>query len=207
MQIIKKIFCKTDHSLERDRKKTRDRHIRFKGGKPTEVKIGDHSYINGLTIYSWGNHSKVVIGKYCSIADEVTIIAGGEHRKERVSTFPFADRWCLNSLSQSETLAKGDVLIGHDVWIGHGATLLSGITIGHGAIIGAKAVVAKDVAPYAIVVGNPAKVINFRFSEEIIAAMLEINWWDWSEENIEASQSFFENPQYFIKAFWQGRFN
>ncbi len=113
----------------------------------------------------------------------------------------------MNSLSQSETLAKGDVLIGHDVWIGHGATLLSGITIGHGAIIGAKAVVAKDVAPYAIVVGNPAKVINFRFSEEIIAAMLEINWWDWSEENIEASQSFFENPQYFIKAFWQGRFN
>ena len=79
-----------------------------------------------------------------------------------------------------------DTVVGHDVWIGHGATIMPGVTIGSGAIIAAGAVVTKDVAPYAIVGGNPAQVIRRRFSDDVVAALLDIAWWDWPIDRIEA---------------------
>lgn len=200
---LKKIFLKNSHISEYEKKKTCDRTIHFKGGKPTKFQIGDHTYINGLTIYSWGELSTISIGKYCSIADEVSFIAGGEHHKDWVSTFPFSDRWRLNIKVPNEVLTKGNIAIGHDVWIGNGVTVLSGVTIGNGAIIGANAVVAKDIPPYAIVVGNPAKVIKYRFSQKVVLALLRIEWWNWAEEEIIAAQLLFSDTEEFVKKFDQ----
>ncbi len=205
-RFFKSLFFKnaTD-STQREIKKLRDRNIEFKGGKPTDINIGDHSYINGLTIYSWGNSAKVSIGKYCSIADEVTFIAGGEHKKDWVSSFPFIDRWQLTDHVRIEEVessqTKGDIFIGHDVWIGHGATILSGITVGDGAVIGAMSVIAKDVPPYAVVVGNPAKIIKYRFNSSMIDDFLKIQWWNWSDDQVEQAQSWFSLPEKFIKHF------
>lgn len=201
LRMIKKLFLRKDESSVRERKKTRDRYIQFKGGKPTDVKVGDHTYINGLTVYSWGDFSRVGIGKYCSIADEVTFVVGGEHHKDWISTFPFYDRWQLDFNVPSTIFTKGDIFVGHDVWIGHGATILSGVSIGNGAIVGAKTVVAKDVPDYAIVVGNPARVIRYRFSEDIISTLLKIQWWDWPEERIESEQLLFQDPEGFVESF------
>ncbi|MBD3750776.1 MAG: CatB-related O-acetyltransferase [Sphingobacteriales bacterium] len=201
---IEMLFSKKEKLTERERKRIRDRSIRFKGGKPTDVEVGEHTYINGLTVFSWGLSSKVSIGKYCSIADSVTFIAGGEHHKDWVSTFPFMDRWKIKEIeAQAPGSSKGDIVIGHDVWIGHGATVLSGVTIGHGAIIGAMAVVAKNVPPYAIVVGNPAKIIKYRFTPEFINTLLTIKWWDWPEEQVEKEQGLFTKPDLFIAKYNQ----
>lgn len=204
-RFFKSLFFKNaTSSVERERKKLRDRNIEFKGGKPTDINIGDHSYINGLTVYSWGNSAKVSIGKYCSIADEVTFIAGGEHTKGWVSSFPFIDRWQLNEnydMGVRGSQVKEDISIGHDVWIGHGATILSGVTIGNGAVIGAMTVIAKDVAAYAVVVGNPAKIIKYRFDKSIIDAFNKIQWWDWTDDKVEQAQEWFPSPEKFIKKF------
>lgn len=200
-KIYKKMFLWMFPNLnEREKKKTRNRNVQFKGGKPTIMDIGAHSYINGMTIYSWGESSKVVIGKYCSIADEVVLIAGGEHHQNWVSTFPFINRWNLDGYDLPSS-SKGNIDIGHDVWIGHGATILSGVSIGSGAIIGAMAVVSKDVPPYAVVVGNPAKVIKYRFNEAIIKDFLKIQWWDWPDEKIENEQLLFAKPEVFVDTF------
>lgn len=200
-----KLFLRhASSNIERERKKLRDRNVEFKGGKPTNLKVGDHSYINGMKIYSWGNLSKVSIGKYCSIADEVTLIAGGEHHKDWVSSFPFIDRWQLKDyvrIEEESSQTKGDISIGHDVWIGHGATILSGITIGDGAVIGAMSVISKDVPPYAVVVGNPAKIIKYRFNISMIDAFLKIQWWNWPDHQVEQAQSLFSLPEKFIKHF------
>jgi acetyltransferase-like isoleucine patch superfamily enzyme len=192
------------HETARERKKLRDRHIEFKGGKPTDLNIGDHSYINGMKIYSWGTLSRVSIGKYCSIADDVTLIAGGEHHTGWVSSFPFIDRWQLKDtifFDRKGSQTKGDISIGHDVWIGHGVTILSGVTIGHGAVIGAMAVIAKDVPPYAVVVGNPAKIIKYRFDSLMINAFLKIEWWNWPDTDVEQTQYLFSSPEKFVEMF------
>ena len=91
---------------------------------------------------------------------------------------------------------KGDVTVGNDVWIGYGATILSGVTIGDGAVIGTHAVVTKDVPPYAIVAGNPGKIVKYRFSEEIINKFLEIKWWDWDYEQIYKTIPLLQNEDY-----------
>jgi acetyltransferase-like isoleucine patch superfamily enzyme len=94
---------------------------------------------------------------------------------------------------------KGNISIGHDVWIGHGATIVSGVKIGHGAVVGAQAVVAKNVPDYAVVVGNPAQVIKYRFESSAIEALLNINWWDWPDEKIYQYQEYFNDPQALIE--------
>ena len=148
--------------------------------------IGDHTY--GLPrIMRWDDKTKLHIGKFCSIAEDVTIILGGNHRSDWVTTYPFnvINLFFPNAVGiEGHPATKGDITIGNDVWIGNGATILSGITIGDGAIIGARAVVASDVPPYSIVVGNPAQVIRKRFDDESIQALLKIKWWNWDEEKI-----------------------
>ena len=127
------------------------------------------------------------IGKFCSIANDVQIFLGGNHRIDWITTYPFS---VLNSWPEAKDIkghpcTKGDVIIGNDVWIGRKTLILSGVTIGDGAIVGARSVVTKDVAPYSIVAGNPAKLIRKRFDEKTIEKLLEIKWWDWNLEKIK----------------------
>lgn len=135
-----------------------------------------------------GDIEPVIIGSYCSIADGVSIYAGGNHRADWVSTFPFRIVFNLpGALQDGIPESRGPVTIGNDVWIGRWATIMSGVTIGDGAVVGARAVVAKNVRPYAIVVGNPAREIRRRFSDETIERLLKVRWWDWPEEEIIAA--------------------
>lgn len=143
--------------------------------------IGDHSYGRPKVRFAESGR-KLTIGRYCSIADRVEILLGGNHRVDWASTFPFAafpNAWpAAPALGGGYHGSRGDVVIGSDVWLGSGVVVLSGVTIGHGAVLGARAVVARDIAPYAIVGGNPAQLIRMRFDAETIEALLETAWWD-----------------------------
>lgn len=150
------------------------------------VWVGDFSY-GKPDIKHWGENSSLFIGKFCSIAEQVTIFLGGEHRTDWVTTYPFNYFLAEHAANRGHPKTKGDVVIGNDVWIGMGATILSGVRIGDGAVIGARALVSKDVPPYAIVAGNPAKVIRRRFADGVINRLLEIRWWDWPIPQIEAA--------------------
>ena len=116
---------------------------------------------------------KLSIGNYCSIAPEVDFLTDGEHSYKGISTYPFATRYFDKTI---DTLSKGDITIGDDVWIGFRSTIMSGVHIGQGAVVAAGAVVTKDVPPYAIVGGVPAKVIKYRFSSEIIEQLLQLDY-------------------------------
>jgi acetyltransferase-like isoleucine patch superfamily enzyme len=152
--------------------------------------MGAHSY-GQPQIIAWHTpdgrrvSGRVVIGCYCSIAGGVTILTGGNHRTDFVSTYGFRVRWDLPGRDEDgQAYSKGDVLIGHDVWVGQNAAILSGVTVGHGAVVAAFSVVTKDVPPYAIVAGSPARIIRYRFSPDQIAALLGIAWWDWPESTV-----------------------
>ena len=144
------------------------------------------------------NGDKLKIGKFCSIACGAKFLfTSANHTMRSLSTYPFPiffEEWELDAKNICEAWDnKGDIVIGNDVWIGFEAVILSGVTIGDGAIIGTRAVVTKDVPPYTIVGGIPAKPIRKRFDDETIAQLEALNWWDWDEEtirnNISAIQS------------------
>jgi acetyltransferase-like isoleucine patch superfamily enzyme len=159
------------------------------------VEIGRYTYHgNDLQLKHWVIGEKIVIGSFCSIAHRVTIHVGGGHGAELVSTYPF-DYFLLRRPKPHRTYrTTPPTVIGNDVWIGAGATVLSGIHVGDGAIIGSCAVVASDVPPYAVVAGNPARTIRFRFRDEIIAALLRIEWWNWPIEVIHQRVEWFYQP-------------
>jgi len=149
------------------------------------LRVGKYSY-GQPRVLLWTEQDAVEIGAFCSIADGVTIYGGGEHNTDWATTYPLR-------IAFHEPLAWKDghprpthqpTRVGSDVWVGYGASILSGVTVGDGAVIGAHAVVATDVPPYAIVAGNPARLVRFRFPAEQIAALLEIRWWDWPIEKI-----------------------
>lgn len=144
------------------------------------------------------NHDKLIIGKFCSIACGAKFIFNSaNHTLSSVSTYPFPiffEEWGLNIKDVAAAWDnKGDIVIGNDVWIGYEAVIMAGVTVGDGAIIGTRAVVTKDVPPYTIVGGVPAKPIRKRFDNEALDELLKIRWWDWPEEkiarNIQAIQS------------------
>ncbi|MEM9529261.1 MAG: CatB-related O-acetyltransferase, partial [Bacteroidota bacterium] len=133
---------------------------------------------------------KLIIGKFCMIASDVTFIMNGaNHLSEAITSYPFAifgKDWA-NAMEGKQYPMKGNTTIGNDVWIGYGATIMPGVTVGDGAIIATKAVVTKNVPAYSIVGGNPAREIRKRFSPEIIEQLLVLKWWDWPLEKITAN--------------------
>jgi len=150
--------------------------------------MGKHTYGMPEIHHYRGSESRVFIGNYCSISPGVVIITGGIHPTDWVSTFPFRVMWNLpGQLEDGTPTTRGDIHIGSDVWIGTDAMILSGVTIGDGAVICSRAVVTRDVPPYSIVAGVPAKVLKTRFCEEAVGLLLKIKWWEWPEEKIAES--------------------
>jgi len=160
------------------------------------IEAGDYSYYddpqggdrfmeNVLYLHEWSSE-KLIIGKFCAFATGTSFIMdGGNHAINGLSTFPFPifrRGWDKEGVPPFPS--KGDTVIGNDVWTGYGVTIMPGVTIGDGAVIASKSVVTKDVAPYTIVGGNPAKLIRKRFDEATVEALLEICWWDWPIEKI-----------------------
>jgi len=157
-----------------------------------EISIGASSSLWGPAIYVWARGNPVEIGNFCSLARDVSVHGFG-HDPSRISTH-YIGRNVLGRPIGEETLSAGPVRIGHDVWIGAGVHIMSGVEIGTGAIVGAGSVVTRDVPPYAIAVGVPAKPVRFRFEEETIAALLASEWWTWTHEEIRARQELFTQP-------------
>lgn len=164
------------------------------------IERGRGTYGDPLVLH-WGENAKLKIGQFCSISSEVEILLGGEHRSDWITTYPFNCLWADAQYVSGHPKTKGDVVIGNDVWIGRGACILSGVIIGDGAIVGARALVAKDVPPYAIVAGNPARIIRYRFCETTIQKLLEIAWWNWPEEKIAEALPYLLSNE--IEAFIQ----
>ncbi|HYF66443.1 MAG TPA: CatB-related O-acetyltransferase [Herpetosiphonaceae bacterium] len=157
---------------------TRKRHPGFA--------IGKHTY-GDPQVFAWGEGATLKIGAFCSIADGVKIYLGGEHRVDWVTTYPFSVMWPAARHHTGHPRTKGDVVIGNDVWIGADAVILSGVRIGDGAVIGNNSVVVKDVAPYAIVAGNPARFLKTRFDEVTVGRLLAVKWWEWDDARIQAT--------------------
>ncbi len=138
------------------------------------------------------NHERLVIGKFCSIACGAKFLFNSaNHALSPLTTYPFPiffEEWGLDVEKVARAWDnKGDIIIGSDVWIGYEAVILAGVTVGDGGIIGARAVVTKDVPPYTIVAGTPARIIRRRFSEETIERLLTLRWWDWPPEKIKTA--------------------
>lgn len=138
------------------------------------------------------NHDKLIIGKFCSIGCGARFLFNSaNHTMKSLSTYPFPlffEEWSLDKKDVIDSWDnKGDIVIGNDVWIGYEAVIMAGVTIGDGAIIGTRAVVTKDVPPYAIVGGVPAKMIKKRFTEETIVSLQKIKWWNWPKDKIASN--------------------
>lgn len=136
------------------------------------VEVGRYSY-GGISLIDFGSEHKLKIGSFCSIAPNVQFILAGDHRVDTVSTFPFKVKVMQQDL---EGVSKGDIVLADDVWIGYGATILSGVHIGQGAVVAAGSLVSKDVPPYAIVGGVPAKVIKYRFLPDAVDFMNTLDY-------------------------------
>lgn len=144
------------------------------------MNIGAYTY-GHENIKRRGNLNNINIGKFCSIAEGVIMDGGFNHNTNFISTFPFFNRL---GIGEQNVVCKGDINIGNDVWICEDVIIMSGVTIGDGAVIGAKSIVTKDIAPYSIVAGCPAKEIKKRFTNEQIEHLLNLKWWDWPIEKI-----------------------
>jgi acetyltransferase-like isoleucine patch superfamily enzyme len=169
---------------------------------PDGVTVGRHSYgYQKGTFRLFMDGARIEMGTFCSIGSEVRILAGSEHITTRTTTFP------LNALlfdpakgNPLDVIDKGTTTIGNYVWIGLSAVVLSGVTVGDGAVIGAGSVISKSVPPYAVVVGNPAHIIRYRFPEEIRRRLLRCAWWYWSDEEIMALRpAFMADVDSFLK--------
>lgn len=155
--------------------------------KHEEFIIGDYTYGKPI-VYFKNKTSNLIIGKFCSISENVKIFLGGNHRTDWITTYPFNDipKYFpeLNHI-KGHPSTKGDVTIGNDVWIGYGATIMSGVSIANGAVVGAQSVVTKNIGAYEIWAGNPAKFIKKRFDETTVEKLEQLKWWDLSIEKIK----------------------
>ncbi len=161
----------------------------FKSHLEGKISIDKYTSLWGPNITIIGRIDGISIGSYCSIARGVSMQEDG-HNPNRITTYYIEQNLLGLPLDKNANVTKGKIIIGNDVWIGSGAQILSGVHISDGAIIGAGAVVTKDVPAYAIAVGNPAKVVKYRFSKEEITYLLNLKWWQWSKEKIEKNLDF-----------------
>jgi acetyltransferase-like isoleucine patch superfamily enzyme len=159
-----------------------------------DVSIGDYSYISGPVNYIEAAH----IGKFCSIARH-TVIGVGDHNYNWVTTHPALTSEVYGLIKTTRSaVQKPAPVIGNDVWIGINAVITRGITIGDGAVIAAGAVVTRNVEPYSIVGGVPARHIKYRFSPEVIAGLTESKWWDWDDDKLRTMIGYMHNPELFV---------
>lgn len=163
-----------------------------------KIDIGEYTYYTDPdhamefatrnVLYAFGPE-RLIIGKFCAIANGVRFIMnGGNHAMTGAGTFPFnmfGGDWTTATAGVFESLpSRGDTVVGNNVWLGLNAIVLPGVNIGHGAVVGAAAVVTRDVPPFAVIAGNPARVVRKRFSDPEIERLLELAWWDWPVEKI-----------------------
>lgn len=164
--------------------------------------IGEHSYITTFETPSSECPKWVEIGRFSQIASNVHFV-GDEHpsviNKRIVANFPFANKWAIVDYPVCQS--KGLIIVENDVWIGKNSTVLAGIRIKSGAIVGAGSVVTKDVPPYAIVVGNPAVIVGYRFSPKIIKSLLKIRWWNWEENQVRDALEDMKDIYKFIQKY------
>jgi acetyltransferase-like isoleucine patch superfamily enzyme len=153
-----------------------------KPGPP--ILIADQPTYAPMRVYYSTGNPPVRIGRYCSINETVTLMPGSEHPLDAVTTFFFYE--VMGEGQPEEGIGHGPITIGSDVWMGQEALVMSGVTVGHGAVVAARAVVTKDVAPYEIVGGVPARHIGWRFDEQARAELLKIAWWEWPVETVLA---------------------
>ena len=161
------------------------------------VTVGTASYIGDASVEYGRNQCHVLIGRYCAIAHRVIFSVGLNHDYHYASIYPF-DILQKESMDYWKKSNKNQIIIGNDVWVGCDVTILGGVHIGNGAVIGAGTVVAKDVPPYSVVVGNPARVIKYRFTPEIIQRLQKIKWWYWPVDEVKAKCSLMKNVDNFL---------
>ena len=150
------------------------------------MSYGKYTYGNP-TIHWKNKDAKLLVGNFCSISANVNVFLGGNHRTDWVTTYPFGHihKGIFNIFKgEGHPSTKGDIIIGNDVWIGANVTIMSGVTIGDGAVIANNSHVVKNIEPYSLVGGNPAKLIKYRFTQEQIEKLLEIKWWYWDDAKI-----------------------
>lgn len=161
------------------------------------VRVGRFSYgIENLKVKQWGEGASLQIGSFCSIAS-ATIFLGGNHRTDWITTFPFGHVFVEdlgNTGIMGNPYTNGNVVIGNDVWIGDNVTIMSGVNIGDGAIIAANTHVVKNVKPYSIAGGNPARTIGLRFSPEVCDLLIELSWWDLPLDFIKKIAQILSSP-------------
>jgi acetyltransferase-like isoleucine patch superfamily enzyme len=164
--------------------------------------IGQWTYGKPIVEFP-SSRATLKIGRFCSIADSVRILLGGEHNVHWVTTYPFNVVWPEAQSFTGHPATRGGVSIGNDVWIGRDSVIMSGCQIGNGAVIGAGSIVRQNVFPYSIVAGNPARHLRFRFSAEQIEALEQIAWWNWPIEKIIAALPLLLGPdiQQFISKY------
>lgn len=156
---------------------------RFQLYYPGKYSFGVGSY--GLPkVHDWDDGATLSIGAYCSIAMNVQIFLGGHHHSEWVTTYPFSAMLPNIEGIPPASFSRGDVVVGNDVWLCSGCVVLSGVTIGDGAIVSAGAIVTRNVEPYSIVAGNPARHLRWRFDEPVRTALLDMAWWEWPSDEI-----------------------
>ena len=175
-------------NIEQHQSLLQDYVYRLETGRPV-LGIGALSYAGRLHLYDYldtmpaGQEPGFIeIGKCCSLGDKITMQVYGDHDYRNVTTSPLVG--LVDYKQYYPAIPRETIKIGNDCWIGNGARILSSVHIGDGAVIGSMAVVAKDVPPFSIVVGNPARVIKYRFAEDQIRSLLEIAWWNWPLEKI-----------------------
>jgi acetyltransferase-like isoleucine patch superfamily enzyme len=157
-----------------------------------KFKIGDYTYGKPTVVFE-NNDANLIIGKFCSIADHVTIFLGGNHRTDWITTYPFSE--ITNEFPEAVHIkghpaTKGNVTIGNDVWIGRGAVIMSGVSIGNGAIVAAGALISKDIGNFEIWGGNPGRLLKKRFDENQISKLNDLRWWDWEIDKIKKELDF-----------------
>ena len=170
----------------------------------TMATFGNMSYAVYLDIQSsTPNSVHVLVGNYCQIANNVKFYLGLNHAFNGVTAYPFGNVWGYTTKDSADRAManRQQLIIGNDVWIGADVLIIKGVKIGNGAIVGTGAVVTKDVPPYAVVGGNPAKVIRYRFSPEVIAQLEQIKWWHWPLEKIKENRQYMEDVEVFVEKF------